>query len=280
MRKQQLIVVSIGLALLISLFFFGKTVNPNKKQITDNQSNSTNSEINIQELLKHAKERLTPEQTKTVISLENSVIRGNIKDQQIKAFYNLASFWKDSVGIFEPYIYYISEASKLENSEKSLTFAAHLFLTNLKVENNSAMQHWLATNAKVLFQKAIDINPKNDSSKIGLGACYLFGNISNNPMEGINLIRNVLEKDSTNTFAQMMLAIGGLKSNQLEKAIERFLTVLRYEPNNLEAAINLAETFEKTGDKANSIKWYEFVKTNMKNKEVIAEIENRIKQLK
>lgn len=280
MKKQQVVVVSVAFGLLILLFFFGKTVNPNNKQVAGNQSSNSNSEINITELLKHAKERLTPEQAKTVISLENSVIRGNVKDQQIATFKQLASFWKDSVGIFEPYVYYISEASKLENSEKSLTFAAHLFLSNLKVENNPALQHWLATNAKVLFKKAYEINPNNDSTKVGLGACYLFGNISNNPMEGITLIRNVIQKDSTNTFAQMMLALGSLKSNQLDKAIERFLIVLSYEPNNLEAAINLAETFEKIGDNTNSIKWYEFVKAKMKNKEIIAELDNRIKQLK
>lgn len=276
MKKQQILVISIAFGLLISLFFFGKTVDPYKKQV----ANNLNSEINISELLKHAKERLTPEQAKTVISLENAVIRGNVKEQQIASYKQLASFWKDSVGIFEPYVYYISEASKLENSEKSLTFAAHLFLSNLKVENNAAMQHWLATNAKDLFTRANEINPNNDSTKVGLGASYLFGNISDNPMEGITLIRNVIQKDSTNTFAQMMLALGSLKSNQLNKAIERFLIVLRYEPNNLEAAINLAETFEKTGDKTNSIKWYEFVKAKMNNKEIIAELDNRIKQLK
>ena len=40
------------------------------------------------------------------------------------------------------------------------------------------MQNWLATNAKDLFERALEVNPDNDSSKIGLGACYIFGNIS------------------------------------------------------------------------------------------------------
>ena len=105
-------------------------------------------------------------------------------------------FGEIRIRLFEPYAYYTAEAAKLENSEKSLTFAAHLFLNNLKTEAEPAMQNWLATNAKDLFERALEINPANDSSKIGLGACYIFGNISENPMEGIAAIREVVAKRS------------------------------------------------------------------------------------
>lgn len=48
--------------------------------------------------------------------------------------------------------------------------------------------------AKDLFERSLTINPANDSAKIGLGACYLFGEISPTPMEGILKIREVAEK--------------------------------------------------------------------------------------
>jgi hypothetical protein len=106
--------------------------------------------------------------------------------------------------MFEPYAYYTSEAAKLENSEKSLTFAAHLFLDNLLTEGDPAMQHWLGENAKVLLDKALVINPANDSSKIGLGICYMFGNISDNPMQGILEVK----KSGTGTSRQFIWTIG------------------------------------------------------------------------
>ena len=103
------------------------------------------------------KKRLTPQQLEKVTSLENSVKRGDVKNQQFKVYKELASFWGDSVRLFEPYAYYTGEAAKLENSEKSLTFAAHLFLNNLKTEIDPPMQNWIATNAKDLFEKALEI---------------------------------------------------------------------------------------------------------------------------
>jgi hypothetical protein len=57
------------------------------------------------------------------------------------------------------------------------------------------MQRWLATQAKELFDKALIINPNNDSTKIGIGVCYMFGNISDNPMQGILAIREIADKN-------------------------------------------------------------------------------------
>ena len=96
-------------------------------------------------------------------------------------------------------------------------------------------RRWKALQAKDLFERSLKINPDNDSSKVGLGACYIFGNISATPMEGILKIREVVEKDSTNIYAQMMLGNGSLISGQYDKAITRLQTVDRLQPDNVEA---------------------------------------------
>jgi len=141
------------------------------------------------------------------------------------------------------------------------------------------MQHWLATEAKQFFEKALTINPDNDSSKIGLGACYMFGNISNNPMQGILAIREIADKDPDNMYAQMMLGLGGIQSGQYEKAIERFLTVVQKQPNNIEAMLDLAQTYERVGDKVNAAKWYNASLKYIPASNARTEIESKIKSL-
>jgi tetratricopeptide (TPR) repeat protein len=181
--------------------------------------------------------------------------------------------------LFEPYAFYTAEAAKLENSEKTLTFAAHLLLNNLKTESEAPMQNWLATNAKDLFQRALVLNPANDSSKIGLGACYIFGNISDNPMEGIGPIREVVQRDPDNIFGQLILGLGGVKSGQYDKAIERFAIIVKKEPDNLEAILNLAEAYDRKGDNANAVKWYKIVKGKIPNPDAQKELDTRINAL-
>lgn len=273
--------VGSAFLLLILLYFFGQTIPP-KKAVTPavGQSEAVKpKKVNFEQLLTHAKERLTPSQLQKINSLENSVSRGDVKRQQIAVYRQLASFWADSIRLFEPYAYYTAEAAKLENSEKSLTFAAHLFLNNVKTESDPAMQTWLATNAKALFEQALELNPANDSSKIGLGACYILGNISGNPMQGIGPIRQIVEKNPGNTFGQFILGLGGIKSGQYDKAIERFLIVIKYEPDNIEAALNLAEVYDRKGDKANAVKWYTLVKEKVNNPDAQKELDARIKGL-
>jgi tetratricopeptide (TPR) repeat protein len=278
-RKQQFILVGAGFVIFILLFFFGNTIPPKKP--TSVAANTPHQErtIETEKLLIHAKERLTPQQLERVTSLENSVKRGDVKNQQLIVYKTLASYWEDSVKLFEPYAYYTAQAAKLENSEKSLTFAAHLFLNNLKTETEPPMQNWLATNAKALFQQALELNPQNDSSKVGLGACYIFGNLSDNPMEGIRLVREVVQRDPNNLFAQLVLGLGGVKSGQFDKAIEHFKIIVSKQPDNLEAALNLAETYDQKGDKANAIKWYKEVKGKIPNPEAQKELDTRIKAL-
>lgn len=234
----------------------------------------------VDSILAMAKKQLTPEQVVRLNTLENSISRGDVKNQQIHVYHQLARFWADSAQIFEPYAWYQAEAARLENSEKSLTFAARLFLDNLQNDELLERRQWKALQAKDLFERSLKINPENDSARTGLGACYLFGNISAAPMEGIAMIRKVIEKDSTNVYAQMMLAKGSLISGQYDKAIDRLQTICRLQPDNLEAIILLADVYERIGDKENAANWYQKCLPLIKQPEMKNAIEKRVEDLK
>lgn len=282
MRKQQYVLSAITLALCFALYFGGKTVAPKKEIIhSDADGHDHSSEkIKFSTILATAKAKISPEQAAKLSILENAVTRGRVKSQQIHVYHQLARFWLDSVHLLTPYAYYSSEAAKLENSEKSLTFAARLFIDQLLSTGDPALQTWLAEQAKVLFESALKINPANDSSKIGLGACYIFGNISNNPMEGILPIKEIVTKNPGNIYGQMILALGGKKSGQYDKAIERFKIIVAQEATNIEAIFHIAECYDLKGDKANALVFYEKVKQLVQLPQAKAELNNRIMELK
>ncbi len=281
MKRQQLFLVGGGLALFLLIFFFGKTIPPKKDtSATPMQQAAGNKSISTTEIIATAKQKLNSAQNERLISMENAVIRGDVKEQKIHIYHQLAHYWKDSIHTFEPYAYYTAEAAKLENSEKSLTFAAQLFVDNLIGSNDAPMQNWLATNAKVLLDKVLEINPTNDSAKIGIGACYLFGNISTSPMEGIMKVREIVQKNPNNLYAQLVLGLGGKKSGQYDKAIEHFTVIINKQPGNVEALFQLAECNELKGDKPNAIKWYEALKKQINNDQIKEELDKRIQSLK
>ena len=279
MNKAQWILIAIGVLIVAGLFQFGRT-GPYKGETPAPLQSTSANEITIDSILIHVKESLSPGQIKWMNDLEQSVIRGDVKKQKLDVYHQLAHFWRDSARIFEPYAFYEGEAARLENSEKSLTFAAHLFLENLRNEENVQLKKWKALQAKDLFERSLRINDQNDSTLVGLGACYIFGNIADNPMEGILKVRQVTEKDSTNVYAQLILGHGSLISGQYDRAIGRFEKVVTLQPENLEAILMLAEVYERKADKANAGKWYTTALPLAPNPAMKTALEKRIEELK
>jgi len=279
-KKPQWITIVVAVLLIAVIYRFGRII-PEKKSVQSQQLTPETpvTSITIDTILALAKKELTTEQVVRLNTLENSISRGDVKEQKLKLYHQLAHFWSDTIGIFEPYVWYEAEAARLENSEKNLTFVARLFLDNLQTDGSLQRRQWKALQAKDLFERSLKINSDNDSSKIGLGACYIFGDISAMPMEGITKIRQVVDKDSTNVYGQIMLAKGSVRSGQYDKAIARLQTVVRLQPNNIEAVLLLADVYEKMDDKKNAILWYQRSLQHINRQDIKDEIEKRIKEL-
>jgi tetratricopeptide (TPR) repeat protein len=279
LKKPQLLIILSGLLLFSVLYFFtprfASKANTTPTQSTENQTVTTESILNT------AKLALTESQKFSLLSIENQLNKAKNQTDSLKSYRAMTQFWADSAQKLAPYLYFTYRAALLENSEKSLTFAAQLLVDNLLTPDAPpALQPWIAGNAKVLLEKALVINPNNDSAKINLGACYLFGNLSDNPMQGITKIKEVVDTDSTNSYGQFILALGGKKSGQYDKAIERFLTVLKIKPNHIEAMIHLAECYELTNQKEKAIEWYTKVSNSVNIPEAKDAISKRIQELK
>jgi tetratricopeptide (TPR) repeat protein len=279
LRKPQLILILSGLLLFSVLYFF--TPRFTAKEVPSSNQTAENQVVTTESILNTAKLALSESQKIALLSIESQLTNAPNAKDSLKALKALSQFWADSAQKLAPYLYFTYSAALLENSEKSLTFAAQMLVDNLLTPDAPpAIQPWIAGNAKVLLEKALVINPKNDSAKINLGACYLFGNLSDNPMQGITKIKEVVDKDSTNAYGQFILALGGKKSGQYDKAIERFLTVIKIQPNHIEAMIHLAECYELTEQKALAIEWYTKVSNSVNIPEAKEAISKRIQELK
>ncbi len=280
MKRTQWLIAGGSLLLVLLIVSLGNFV-PEKKlppPVAAMGAASNPPAITIDTILALAEGQLSAEQKTIFASLRNKKVAD--EPGQLAVYHDLAHFWRDSVGIFEPYAWYEAEAARLEKSEKSLTFAARLFLDNLQSDENPTRRQWKALQAKDLFERSLNINPDNDSARVGLGACYLFGNVSANPMEGIAKIREVLAKDSTNLYAQLMLVRGSLLSGQYDKGISRLNTVLAIAPDNVEASLLMADLQERTGNKKLAIDWYQKSISLIPSEEIKAAIRERINELK
>ncbi|MFL5809186.1 MAG: tetratricopeptide repeat protein [Flavisolibacter sp.] len=280
MTKPQWITAGIALIIAIGLYaatekqIFGPPKNHNTQP-----AQSAGASISTDSILFHAKEKLPADQLARIALLEHSITRGDVGGQQLHIYHQLAAFWRDTAHSFVASGWYSAEAARLENSEKSLTFAARLFLNGLSEETDPVVRQWEAFQAKDLFERSLRLNPANDSARIELGTVIFYSN-PQAPMEGIMMIRGVAEKDPKNTYALMTLGKASLMSGQLDKALERFSKVAELEPSNMEATIRAAETAQQMGNKKEAITWYQKSLPYITIPEVKQEVEARIAELK
>ena len=282
MKRPQLIVAFTAVLLVASLYRFGKTeADMHKHEVKPVSVQTTNQLLfNTDSVLAQAKSKLSMEQVVRLNELENSISRGDVKEQQLKVYHQLSHFWSDSARIFEPYAWYEAQAARLENSEKTLIFAARLFLGSLRSEANIPKKKWIALQAKELYERSLSLNPSNDSASVELGIALIYGEVSEMPMEGIQKIMGVLQKDSTNIYAQMALADAAVFSSQYDKAIARFQKIISLEPTNLDAILKLADAYTMIGKKKEAIEWYKKSLPLLEREEWKQEVEERINELK
>ncbi|GAA4320155.1 hypothetical protein [Flaviaesturariibacter amylovorans] len=290
MKKTQWTVLGIvallttGLYLLTQAQIFGDKAPKTTSESTVHGPNDGHDHaaeagtVTTDTVLARSLRRLNDRQRTRLSLLQNSISRGDIQEQKLHQFHQLSAFWRDSARLFEPFAWYTAEAARLENSEKSLTFAARLFLDNLRQEEDPALKQWKASQAKDLFERSLTRNPSNDSAQVGLGATYLYGGLAS-PMEGITKIRAVADRDSTFAYAQQVLGEASLLSNQPDRAVERFQRVARLQPGNLQVLLLLADIEERRGNKAVAKGWYGKTLPLIDNQGLRKEVEKRMAEL-
>ncbi|MEY5042333.1 MAG: hypothetical protein RLZZ414_1897 [Bacteroidota bacterium] len=100
------------------------------------------------------------------------------------------------------------------------------------------------------------------------------------PMEGIQLLLDVLNEDPNNVEALYYLGDFSLKTGQFEKAISRFETLVKVQPENSKFWFLLAQAYELNKDKANAVIAYKNCILYTKDEARIKEIEQKIIELK
>lgn len=100
------------------------------------------------------------------------------------------------------------------------------------------------------------------------------------PMKGIMLLREVLEKDSNNLKAHFYLGLFSMQSGQWEKARLRFLKVLELDSSQNEANFHMARVNANLGDTASALAYLKIYKRLNGDSNLPEEVNALIKELK
>jgi len=264
-RKQFIVIgsVVILMGLMLSLDIQG-LVKPNESAGASNSSVAPQTakvkEISIDDISKTAKESLNANLKKQISDLE-AQLKSSSESDKLSIQKQLAQQW-DDVNQSAPASFYYALIAQKEPNFASWLKAGDKFTDAYQQSMDTLVQPALVQKAISSYQNAYKIKPNTLEVKTGLGIAYVTG--TPNPMKGITLLLDVVKQDPKNLKANLNLGLFSMKSGQFDKAVERFKTVIDIAPS-AEAWFYLASSYENMDMKTESIAAY------LKTKEIAAD---------
>ncbi|MCC5928326.1 MAG: tetratricopeptide repeat protein [Cyclobacteriaceae bacterium] len=111
----------------------------------------------------------------------------------------------------------------------------------------------LAGSSRDFYNKILEQDPGNLNVKAKMAMTYVS---SENPMQGITVLREVLAEDPENQQAILNLGLLAITSGQYDRAIERFQRLIEINPDDVQAVFYLGYCMIETGDRKKAVEYF------------------------
>lgn len=211
----------------------------------------------------------------TAIMLKNKWSGSKTDAEKSAVAHDAARFWSERSPELAAYYHYL--ASDIENNVDELIFAGDQLYTQFRTSDKMEIKNNLINFAILSYESALKLRSDDYSLKLRMGEAYLEGMVE--PMKGVGLLKEVVEKDPENLKALILLGRFSVISGQYERAKEHLDKALAISPTNTEAMYFMAFTQEGLGNKDKAIELFELLKKIIDNPDFNEEIDHFIKEL-
>lgn len=253
MKKDYIYIAGILIiGIIISFYLFKlpkQVVNEKNRQLTAETAKTDEKQANISDS-NHMK--LSKEQEKEIKKLRTMFITFSEKEKKRIFASSLAELYF-KVAYMDSALVYVRALENLSSNLEEKQEVANLYYTASKIEQRVKQRREYSEKAVTLYKSIIVGNP-NLEAKTKLGV--LLTRAGQNPMEGIMLLREVLEENPNYVEALYSLGEFSMMTKQYEKAINRFEAIIAIEPDNLESLIFLGDSYIAIGNKKAGVEAY------------------------
>ncbi|ADY53668.1 Tetratricopeptide TPR_1 repeat-containing protein [Pseudopedobacter saltans DSM 12145] len=221
-----------------------------------------------------AKQNVSPSLLTDIEKVENSLKKAS-GDEEVSLQEQLAKKWDDVNQPAASAFAYEAIAEKKPTYQNWMK-AGDRFTEGYQNFPDTTSVQGLTEKAIHAYNKALELNAESLDAQTGLGIAYVTG--TNNPMQGIQLLLKVVEKDPENLKANMSLGLFSMKSGQFGKAVDRFKTVVKVKKDP-EAYFYMATSYENMGMKTAAVEAYEEAKRLAGDPGLSSFIDRKIKEL-
>lgn len=272
MKRSQIIILIVGIAAIGLLLLLPRVVVDNEEgtmAVGEEESSTPTQTEDLHDA------PLSTEARQALASISDRMNSEEDEERFINLADSLASLYVQA-GKFDSAAYVLEQAalkrSNLERYEKA--GVAYYDAYSFALDEQKVAQ--LAEKTRTYLNKVLDNDPKRLDLKTKVAMTYVS---SDNPMQGITMMREILEADPTNEDGLYNMGVLSMQSGQYKRAVERFEELVRYHPDNLQGQFYLGVSYFEAKQNNKAKKQFQEVQNMTADPMVLASVESYLGRL-
>lgn len=267
MLKNRIILVVVSALVVVGLFLLPKVVVNNDDKPLAEQADTVQQQADPHSAAPEGLVRHIAHMRGEYAATSENQKKAIFADSLATLYAEAGRF--DSAGVFA------EEAATFFNTEASWFKAGDSYYQGYTFALNANKQGNLGEKSRELFQKVLDINPKNLTAKTKVAMTYL----SSAPMKGVAMLREVVETDPNNELALFNLGMLSIQSGQNDKAVSWLSKLMEVNPRHTQGTLLLGMAYMNLNEKKKAKEQFEKVKDMDKDPAVQATVDSYLKDL-
>ena len=280
MLRTRLLLLLAGIILSALLFLLPKVVvddEQGKSNISDQPKANEEEHNDHEDENFHGSEQkdISPEIRKEINNLTELLKNNSVKEKSATFADSIASIYH-SLGMLDSVAKYRGLAADNFPNEENLEFAGLAYYEAFGYVTDDNKAKIFGDNVRAYLGEILENHPERLDLKTKIAMTYVS---SQNPMQGILLLREVIESDPENEEALYNLGLLSRQSGQLDKAIERFSKIVAINPDHIQARFLLAVTYLDLGENNKAKEQFEIVKRTNDDPAVQATVDSYLEKI-
>jgi tetratricopeptide (TPR) repeat protein len=274
MSKSQIIIIVTGIASVILLFSLPKIIVKSDKELAEEKPKTPPQTENKSEMKAVHKAEVSENDLNAIESLRKSFLsvsnkekKTNFADSLVKAYRNIYRF--DSAAKYSEVV------SEMKPTTLNWAKTAEVYMEAADFASDADKPGY-NEKARKYYNRILDKEPGNLEIKSKLALTYVS---SDNPMQGIKILREVLKTDPKNESALYSLGILSIQSGQYDKAVKRFEDLLNVNPKHSTGQFYLGVAWANLGDKTKALEAFKKARELDRDPEFRATVDSYMKDL-
>ncbi|MDH5366282.1 MAG: tetratricopeptide repeat protein [Cyclobacteriaceae bacterium] len=280
MLRTRLLLFLAGILLSALLFLFPKVVVDNKKAqvaVSEDQSieEDNHSDHESDDFFNHSPS-IDPSTLEEINKLRE-LFKNNISNKKSATFADSLATLFYTIGKLDSVVKYRSwVADNFPNEEnREIAGLAYYEAFGYAIDDDKVKLY--GNKVRKYLGDIFESHPDRLDLKAKIAMTYIS---SQNPMQGIMMLREIIEVDAENEEALYNLGLLSRQSGQMEKALVRFEKILSINPNHIQARFLLGVTLKDLGKNKEAIEQFEIVKRTENDPTVLATVNSYLEEIK